>query len=301
MSVRCYYPVKGYRDIGGGLSFAAHKSTGIPMSVPCGRCLGCRLESARQWAVRSVHEAQMHDTNCFLTLTYNEENLPSDFSLDRSAFPSFIRKLRRRGIRARYLHCGEYGSDFGRPHYHACLFGYSFPDRELWTVRNGFEIYRSAELESIWDSGYSEIGQLTFESARYVARYVTKKLNISENSSYGAVEDYYEKYHHMSGVLRTPEFATMSLKPGIGESWFKKFWEDVYPQDKVVIDGKVQRPPRYYDRLLEKYHPEVWKTVKRSRRNSRNVEDGVPHRLRAQEMVTEARLKTFTDQREVRL
>ena len=120
----------------------------------------------------------MHEENCFLTLTYDEAHLPVGGSLDRRAFPLFMKRLRKRlkGERVRYFHAGEYGADLGRPHYHSCLFGFDFSDKVYWTSRGGFPVWRSSTLEALWPFGFSEIGSVTFESAAYVARYITKKM-----------------------------------------------------------------------------------------------------------------------------
>ena len=95
--------------------------------IPCRNCVGCRLEHSRQWAMRCTHEAQLHSDNCFITLTYDNAHLPSDFSLDKKHFSDFMKRYRKKfGPNIRYFHCGEYGSKFGRPHYHACIFNHDF-------------------------------------------------------------------------------------------------------------------------------------------------------------------------------
>ena len=98
-------------------------------SVPCGRCMGCRLEKSRQWAVRCVHEAKFYEDNCFVTLTYAPEHLPKDGSLNRKHVQDFIKRLRRRldDRKIRVFYCGEYGDKLRRPHYHLCLFNCDFP------------------------------------------------------------------------------------------------------------------------------------------------------------------------------
>jgi hypothetical protein len=326
-STRCYHPVKGYRAFGGGVTFDAHKSTGVPTSVPCGRCLGCRLENSRQWAIRMMHEAQTHRENCFLTLTYDADHLPTDSSLERDRFPAFIKNLRNRlrgkrnkygePYKVRYFHCGEYGASGDRPHYHAVLFGYSFlGDRKQWTIRDGNPVWRSEELEELWPDGFSEIGSVTFKSAAYVARYVTKKIKLSQYSSEEAIRDYHERYLEVTldGEYREKEqeFATMSLRPGIGEGWFRKYWSDVYPKDQIVMNGKTMRPPRYYDRLLHRYsgdfhrkhcddpdclHHDIpaglFEKVRRMRLSNADRKDQTPERLRVQEVCKEAEVTLF--------
>ena len=125
-----------------------------PIQIACGQCVGCRLERSRQWAIRCVHEAQTHENNAFITLTIDDEHLNKrdiPDSLDKTEFQRFVKRLRKRlgGRRIKYFHCGEYGSVNLRPHYHACIFGYDFPDRELWSIRDDVRLYRSQELESL--------------------------------------------------------------------------------------------------------------------------------------------------------
>lgn len=284
----CYHPLEGYRSGTGGITFGALNSgTGLPMRLPCGRCIGCRLERSRTWAMRMMHESKLHDHNCFLTLTYSDDHLPESGSLDRKAFPLFMKRLRKSGVKARYFHCGEYGDNTGRPHYHACLFGHAFQDdRKHWTNRNGLPVWRSDELERLWPFGHSEIGSLTFESAAYVARYVTKKITGDR------AESHYECVNPLTGELYQiePEYATMSRRPGIGAGWFEKFSTDVFPSDEVIVNGKPCKPPRYYDERLRASDPEQFERIRASRRLRRNREHETPERLQARETCAKARL-----------
>ncbi len=280
----CFYPLKGWRGAPNGngpagIVFNRKTSTGIYMQVPCGQCIGCRLERSRQWAIRCVHEAKMHDESCFVTLTYDPENIPVGGTLDKKAFPRFIKRLRRRiePVKIRYFHAGEYGTVTRRPHYHALIFGWNFPDKTQWSQRDGNVVFRSQQLEDVWALGFCEIGSLTFESAQYVARYIVEKITGD------VAEHYYEG--------REPEFATMSTVPGIGRTWFDKWWRDVYPSDQIVIRGKVSKPPVYYDRILEAQHPDMFQTVKAARTEKRRREDETEERLAVIEVCTKARLK----------
>ena len=257
-----------------GIVFDIRKSAGIPMQVPCGSCLGCRMERSRQWAIRCVHEAKMHDENSFVTLTYDPENIPPKGSLDKKAFPAFIKRLRKRiGDKVRYLHAGEYGTNTRRPHYHAIIFGYGFPDKSKWTERMGNSVFRSEELEDVWGQGMCEIGTVTYGSAMYVAKYIIQK---------NAAEFY------PSGIQ--PEFATMSNRPGIGKPWYDKWKGDVYPSDQIVIDGQVSKPPAYYDKLLDRDNPEMMQAIRTARAEKRHKEDETEERLRVRELCANARL-----------
>ena len=122
----CFHPLYGYKSSSGKWLSEQTYFKQEPMTIPCGQCTGCRSEYSRQWALRNMHEASLYADNCFITLTYNEKNLPQNNSLEKKAFPKFIRSLRKKnkGTKIRYYACGEYGDNFGRPHYHAILFNY---------------------------------------------------------------------------------------------------------------------------------------------------------------------------------
>jgi len=160
------------------VSFKEDADHSIQVSLPCGQCVGCRLERSRQWAVRCVHESQLHKENCFITLTYAPEHLPQNSSLDYRDFQLFMKRLRKRftGKSIRFYMCGEYGENFGRPHFHACIFGHNFDDLKLWKTQNDVPLFRSKTLEELWPFGHSSVGTVTFESAAYVARYIMKKV-----------------------------------------------------------------------------------------------------------------------------
>lgn len=253
----------------------------MPVEVPCGQCIGCRLERSRQWAIRCVHEAQLHSENCFITLTYNNDHLPADGSLDVTHWQKFMKRLRKKyGDGIRFFHCGEYGHQLGRPHYHACIFGFDFPDKVLWKQSpSGERLYRSASLESLWPFGYSSVGTLTFESAAYVARYIMKKhLGQGADDHYGG---------------KKPEYTTMSRRPGIAAGWFEKFKGDVYPSDEVILRGKAMKPPKYYDGLYEVLDPDAFEKMKVKRKKSAKIRsaDSTRDRLRVREKVKQSQIQ----------
>lgn len=264
----CYNPIDGYwsKEVGesGKRRVVFDVSQGFrdrPIRVPCGQCIGCRLERSRQWALRCLHEASLYEDNSFVTLTYNDANLPSNLSLVKDAFPKFVRSLRKRtGETVRYFHCGEYGEKFLRPHYHALLFGYWPPDTKLYKVRDGVRLYCSEFLSEVWNQGFVSVGEVTFESAAYVARYCTKKVTGSKAS------EHYERVTDGGELVQVePEFCTMSRRPGIGKDWFDKFREDCYPSDFITVRGKKCKPPRFYDEQLQKVDTAVADAVKMAR------------------------------------
>lgn len=231
----------------------------------------------------------MASASMFLTLTYDDETLPTDGSLVRSEFPRFAKRLRKRVGPVRYFHCGEYGSENLRPHYHCALFGYRDPDLFHWsTSPAGYPLYRSPVVEDAWKLGHVVVGEMTFESAQYVAGYVTKKLNVSKMSSeddYRRWENRYRRVDPHTGeiVEIQPEFSTSSNRPGIGASWFKRYYREVYPADSVVMGGREMPPPRYYDILLERVDPALFERVKRDRLLRRDRSNDGPERLLAME------------------
>lgn len=226
----------------------------------------------------------MHDENSFITLTYDNEHLPEDHSLDKKHHQDFMKRLRKfhSHKKIRFFHCGEYGEQFKRPHYHTLLFGLDFADRQLLKIQNGNRIYTSDTLRQIWGKGHVSIGDVTFQSAGYVARYITKKITGDQ------ARDHYEWVDHDTGEIHqlAPEYTMGSRKPGIGQSWFEKYKSDLYPGDHVVMEGKKYKIPRYYDKLLEREDPEFLAELKEKRRkaaNNASPENTSPRRLKARE------------------
>lgn len=234
------------------------------LEIPCGRCIDCRLEYSRQWAIRCMHEAQLHRHNCFLTLTYDNDHLPINGTLKKDDLQKFFKRLRKHisPKKIRYYACGEYGDQNQRPHYHCLIFGYTPSDGILTQHRPTSDLYYSQQLHLIWQKGLITYGQVTFESAAYVARYATKKITGDR------AQQHYERVDPGTGqvVSLLPEFACMSLKPGIGKNWYTKYQTDVYPSDDVVTRGYKSKPPRYYDLQLEKADQQLYDKVKDLRR-----------------------------------
>lgn len=274
---------------------------GVKRPVACGQCVGCRLERSRQWAVRIMHEARCHERNSFVTLTY--ESIAPDVdcvrcgkrvgvgSLHYCDYQLFMKRLRREFPGARFFMGGEYGEERGRPHFHACLFGVGFADGVYFRKSPaGFGLFTSDQLSRLWGHGLCAYGDVTFESAAYVARYVMKKV-----TGDGAEA-------HYAG--REPEFCRMSLKPGIGAEWFRRFGSsDVAPGGHVVVNGHEANAPRYYVKLLERRaRVDACFGDKRALRELEAVKAGrlarglakfgeqAPERLDAREKVQRARL-----------
>lgn len=273
----------------------------MEVKVPCGRCIGCRLEYSRQWAIRCVHEAQMHDANAFITLTYAPEYLPADYSVDKGAIQKFFKRLRKSiDVQIRYFACGEYGEQKNRPHYHAIIFGYDFPDKQLWAVQNGHQLYRSKILEKAWPYGHSSIGEVTFESAAYVARYVMKKHKPDKRKIEEDIDLKHSIIDPRTGEIHqlAPEFCLMSRgnaksgTGGIGKTWLEKYKTDT-DKDFITVNGKKMGLPKYYDSLLAKQDEEnmLKRKQHRIKEAKKKAEDNTYDRLHVREKVKESQLR----------
>ena len=285
----CYHPLNAMRS-SSGIQFTGDTIGNI--KIPCGRCVGCRLERSRQWSVRIMHESQLHAANSFITLTYDDAHVPSDYSLRYPDFQKFMKRLRKHtGLPIRYYMCGEYGETFSRPHFHSCIFGFRPEDGVEFSKSGHNPIYTSEVLSKLWPFGFSSFGELTFESAAYVARYVMKKITGD------AAKSHYEVIDDATGevIQRVPEFAHMSLKPGIGSGWYDKFHSDVFPHDEVIARGLPCKPPRYYDKLLKRTNPVMHDEIKLQRvlDNYSKWRDNTPERLKIKETVKNAQISNL--------
>lgn len=258
------------------------QSMAVGVKVPCGFCLECRKRHARGWAIRCMHEAALHERNCFITLTYADKHLPPYRSLDRRAFPLFMKRLRKEFSheKMRYYHCGEYGDRSRRPHYHALIFGFDFPDKAEWGVRDGISIWRSGRLEALWPFGYSELGSVTFESAAYAASYVLKKADKVGKKKMWYCDAVTGAMHEIE-----PEYATMSrggrVGRGVAHGWYEKYGAEVDRLESVVMAGKVLPVPRYYDELLRERDEAAYQVMKlrRLRKNWKFGPDDRPYEV----------------------
>lgn len=236
------------------------------------------------WALRCVHESQMHERNSFVTLTYSEEKLPDDWSVKLRDWQLFRKRLREAIGPFRFFQAAEYGGKTLRPHYHAIIFGEDFSaDRVLLSEKEGRRLWTSPLLEAKWGLGHVSVGQVTPESCAYVTKYCVKK----QKSARARLE----RVDPETGECWTvePEFQTMSRRPGLGARWIERFYSDVYPSDVCISRGRRYRPPRYYDGKVD---DQVLAELKAKRRENalERASEATPARLAVRERVAEARL-----------
>lgn len=244
--------------------------------VPCGHCKQCLLKSTYDWAHRIMIEAQHHDKNCCVTLTYDDEHLPVDRMLNYRHVQLFLKKLRKSFAPStiRFFCSGEYGDRFARPHYHIILFGYWPPDVEYMFTRHHNRFYKSLSLNALWSHGFATVGTLTEKSAFYCAKYL-QKLNFSD--------------------MPVKPFVHMSLRPGIG---YQAYDYDMLYSPKLYVCGRAFALPRYYRKRLAFDFPEIFDTelYKRDVHDRiHSVMDGVTERdILKRKQINASFLKKFT-------
>lgn len=255
-----------------------------------------------------MDEAQLWEHNEYVTLTYDPENLPPDLNLVHRHYVLFQKRLVNHFARLkqnaidgrpnyklknRYYMSGEYGEENGRPHYHAILFNTWFEDRKYHCKTDaGAKLYTSELLTRLWGLGFASTGDVTWESAAYVARYVMKKIN--EKGKTKTENKYREIINPETGeiIKRIQPYSQMSRSPGIGKKWIEKYAADVYPHGLKVVNGHEIRPPRYYDEHFKKLHPQKYKqlSAKRAEEGLKKFDDNTNTRLNAKEIVTDRKL-----------
>lgn len=245
--------------------------------VPCGQCIGCQEAYSKQWAVRCMLEASEYpsDSNFFLTLTYNDLNLPKgveivnketgevkvvDNVLVKKHMQDFIKRLRTHfqreydhtGIRVFY--CGEYGSLNNRPHFHCILFNCPIPQDKLKIhsiTKDNNIIWCCDEIEKLWSKGFISLAEVNWDTCAYTARYCLKKVK-------GKLS---QDIYFNNGLV--PEFTGMSLKPAIGSKFFDAHFQEIYENDEMIIKGhkeKIQpiKPPKYFDKKYQAMFPDSY-------------------------------------------
>jgi hypothetical protein len=243
----CNSPLRAYRDVNGEIVFHDRRAD-TELALPCGQCMGCKIEKSKQWAVRIMHESQMHEDNCVVTFTFEQ----TSETLNYDPLQAFTKRARKKHPEIRYFHAGEYGETYSRPHYHSIIFGQGFRDRTyLKKTKRGSIQYTSKELTTIWEggrgwneklkAGTASVSDLNYDAATYIAGYITKKLNGNGSTKYLDI------YDPETGEIieRQKEHAHMSLKPAIGLTWLQKNWREV-SNGTTVMNGTEILIPKYY-------------------------------------------------------
>lgn len=289
----CYRPLPAqYRDDGSVAvrPFSAARPAGpAEFEVPCGSCIGCKVDRARAWSIRIGHEASGWDRNAFVTLDYAPEHLHS-WSLQYRDFQLFMKRLRKVSpAPVRFFVAGEYGELYRRPHWHAILFNWWPTDAQ--ELRNG--TFRSTMAENVWKAGQVVIGRVTPASAGYVAGYTYQKRYGKE-----AEEHYEDLVNPLTGEVssRRREFVAMSRRPGIGAGWYEKYWSDLFPNDIAVQDGREYKVPRYYWNRFRAENPDQGEEIAERRylKAMEKPEESTPERRAVREQVALAKQKFYS-------
>lgn len=280
----CNKPLTGYRGAHGTIVFNIYKSLlRVPIDIPCGQCMGCRVQKQQTWATRLMQEKRLHAASAFLTLTYNDDALPAGNTLVKADLQKFMKRLRKRRPQGlRFFACGEYGAQLERPHYHILLLNTSFPDMKKWKANGNNTLHVSAELSHLWPNGYHSIGDVNNQTVNYVSGYVIKKkMGPERNAHYGN---------------REAEFIVMSNRPGIGKLWYDKYGIRSYEQGTAIYDYREVSIPKYYDKHHEKIDPQQVETLRKEARRKAKLErkaDNTPERRAVKEHILHAKAELF--------
>lgn len=278
----CYNPLTAWRKQSvdprtgkRGITFS--RSSGLSdmeVSIPCGKCMGCRIRKSIDWSLRCVHESQLYKENCFITLTYDDEHLPEGGTLVKKHFQDFMKRLRFsiEPRKIRFFMCGEYGEQLQRPHYHALIFNYDFPDKKPFKYSANSILYTSEQLSKLWPYGFVTVGACNYTTAMYTAQYTLKKI-------YGEFAD-----GHYQG--KVPEFCQMSMRPGLGRGYIEKYEDELRQNDSIVFNGREYPMPAYYDQVFAELDLQ-----KAKRKAKINKAESTIERLRVKEVCMKSRQK----------
>lgn len=285
----CFHTIRAWKLGDGSISFTIPKnynSEVMELQIPCGKCIGCKLDHANDWATRCWCEMQSWENNCFITLTYNDENLPANGYLVKKDLQDFMKRLRyyyegdqewtnpisgKKEYPIRFLACGEYGPNgTHRPHYHILIFNWKPKDKLKFYKENhnGDRLLISQKITEIWGKGFTTVGDLNYKSACYVSRYCTKKL------FKGA------KHEILKKVEIQPEFILMSRNGGIGIKYWDKYQEAILQREGILIKTKDKvknrQIPKYFEKKYKeknekKYEKYKEKKIKKGRENMRKT------------------------------
>lgn len=258
----CTRPLTCYENPEGGRPIFGWEGVRLglrEMKVPCGKCPECCKDYYTSWATRGSRELMQWDSTVFITLTYNDENLPGDNSLDKEEIQKFIKRVKKHFRSSkenpiRQIYAGEYGTRTLRPHYHVILFNCDFADKSRhYKTDGGHQVYTSELLTRLWGKGNAEFGYAEPGSIAYLCKYVLKKKTRQEKKAGPLIIERdgitYEVAH---------EFIEGSRNPGIG----------AYMRDHVslkkgylTVNGVKQKLPKYYLEYLRINDPDTYDKI----------------------------------------
>lgn len=220
------------------ISLKTKKGTG-QIWIPCGQCVACRVTKGQEWSARLLYELDKHKIATFLTLTYDDDHIPSDYSINKRDIQLWLKLVRKdlEGKKIKYYLAGEYGENTLRPHYHALIFG--LPPEYPWEDR--------------WKKGNVYPGTVNYASIRYVCNYIAKDKWLTGEQ---AKERYGE---------REKPFRLMSK--GLGADYVKENADQIKQNLHLIVQGHKLAIPRYYKKLLNidrvEYFPHLSKEAEK--------------------------------------
>lgn len=256
-----------------------------PVLIPCGKCIGCRLDYSREWAARCMLELKDHDSAYFVTLTYSDSEVPltvfpdpetgealSCQTLRKRDFQLWMKNLRKAfpDDHIRFYACGEYGSKTLRPHYHSIVFGLHLDDLKFYKKTDEGTLWISQRLSDTWfrfsdglhyPRGFVVVGDVNWDTCAYVARYTAKKY-----MTLG--DEFFAKFN-----MEKP-FVQMSRRPGIGRGYLERN-PDLFNEKSLFLPSgdnvKEVSIPRYFYKCLESSDPELCRSIKERNQRLGNV------------------------------
>ena len=232
------------------------------IKLPCGKCPECCKDYYTAWATRGSRELSNWESSVFITLTYDDQNIPPDKSLKKRHIQNFIKRVKKyfgstKENPIRQTYCGEYGTNTLRPHYHCVLYNVDFNDKKKhYKSTQGHQVYLSQTLTSLWGKGNAEFGYATPASIAYLYKYILKKKTRREKEKPLNIE--------LDGVTYDVEheFIESSRNPGIG-AWLRG--NDSLKKGYLTVNGTKTKIPKYYLEDLKINDPNTYEKLKDSK------------------------------------
>lgn len=242
--------------------YEGHKLGLTELKLPCGKCPECQKDYYTQWATRGSRELQRWPISLFITLTYDDDHLPEDRSLNKKHVQDFIKRVKKHAQSTkenpvRQIYCGEYGTQTSRPHYHVILFNFDLEDKKPFRrTDQGDTIYHSQVLRNLWPFGNSEFGIAKPGAIAYLFKYILKKKTRKEKKNPLELligDTTYEVEH---------EFIEASRNPGIGAHMRQS---NSIKKGYLSVNGVRTKLPKYYQNFLQTHDPDTYEKLKDAR------------------------------------